>query len=51
MSIKIGFDSCLFSRLHFPRATILDFMTSYGCCYCREAEDFLCRIIGHRITS
>lgn len=30
--------------------TNLDFMTSYGCCYCQEAEAF-CVIINNLMTS
>ena len=32
----------LFLLLNFPRAVILDFMASFGCCYCHKAEDILC---------
>ena len=34
-----------FSILNFPGATILDFMTSYGCRYCQQAEVLLCETI------
>ena len=37
-----------FWLLNFPRATILDFMTSLRCLYCWKAEVFLFETIGQR---
>ena len=43
---EIQYEYRLFSLLNFPRGTILDFMTAFGCLHCHKAH-LLCVTMGH----